>query len=192
MHTSLYDEPASYIFVGAQTSTNTSSSIVRVYVLVTTLPELESFTTRDTHSPKLNMQSSPTAPGYQRTAFVSPVVNRSRLYARSALLNSHFQSVRELHISTLSKIRAFQSEISSQSFIGILRQLYKHILHRNNPSCDVSQLVAQDHVVGLVQHFYPRRVDIPVDICDFGLGKAQKQRTTLSEAEQCTFASPST
>ncbi|KAL8962656.1 MAG: hypothetical protein Q9193_000974 [Seirophora villosa] len=45
-------------------------------------------------------------------------------------------------------------------------------------------LPSKDDLLGLAQHYYPARADLKVQVCDFGLGRAERTEISLGQVEE--------
>ncbi|KAL8655517.1 MAG: hypothetical protein Q9210_000823 [Variospora velana] len=51
-------------------------------------------------------------------------------------------------------------------------------------------LPSKDDLLGLAQHYYPARADLKVQVCDFGLGSAERTEITLGQIEEYWQSKP--
>ncbi|KAL8990174.1 MAG: hypothetical protein Q9177_001108 [Variospora cf. flavescens] len=51
-------------------------------------------------------------------------------------------------------------------------------------------LPSKDDLLGLAQHYYPARADLKVQVCDFGLGRAERTEITLGQIEEYWQSKP--
>lgn len=51
-------------------------------------------------------------------------------------------------------------------------------------------LPPKDELVGLARHYYPARADLKVQVCDFGLGRAERTEITLGQVEEYWQSKP--
>ena len=52
------------------------------------------------------------------------------------------------------------------------------------------KLPTNSHLFGLVHHYHPPRGEVPIQVCDFGDGRANHFSTTLGNIEQCWQQKP--
>ncbi|KAL8705938.1 MAG: hypothetical protein Q9201_000993 [Fulgogasparrea decipioides] len=51
-------------------------------------------------------------------------------------------------------------------------------------------LPPKDDLIGLARHYYPARADLKVQVCDFGLGRAERTEITLGQIEEYWQSKP--
>ncbi|KAL8969187.1 MAG: hypothetical protein Q9183_002111 [Haloplaca sp. 2 TL-2023] len=73
---------------------------------------------------------------------------------------------------------------------GPYRCLKNQLLSPFKESCRRPPLPPKDDLVGLARHYYPARADLKVQVCDFGLGRAERTETTLGQIEEFWQSKP--
>ncbi|KAL8944271.1 MAG: hypothetical protein Q9216_000566 [Gyalolechia sp. 2 TL-2023] len=57
-------------------------------------------------------------------------------------------------------------------------------------SCRRPSLPSKEDLVRLVQHYYPARADVKVQVCDFGIGRAERTEITVGQIEEYWQSKP--
>ncbi|KAI4282529.1 MAG: hypothetical protein L6R38_002873 [Xanthoria sp. 2 TBL-2021] len=76
--------------------------------------------------------------------------------------------------------------VSLQLRVSSTKVVYNRLMDcRRRPD-----LPSKDELIGLARHYYPARADLKIQVCDFGLGRAERNEITLGQIEEYWQAKP--
>ncbi|KAL8862290.1 MAG: hypothetical protein Q9178_001299 [Gyalolechia marmorata] len=160
--------------------------------IVSSLP-----TVREMHDRRTSSQSSLTVPPLPHHFSVTSSLTSEETVVSSKKVLTNFQKVAgrdpEIEARRLRKLSRLNTEYRFQK--GIYNRLMDY--YNASYSCLQNrllglflksrrrpQLPSKDELIGLARHYYPARADLKVQVCDFGLGRAERNEITLGQIEE--------
>ncbi|KAI4248411.1 MAG: hypothetical protein L6R40_000970 [Gallowayella cf. fulva] len=153
-------------------------------------------TVREMHNRRTSSQASLTVPPLPHNASLTSSVDSEETVVSSKKVLTNFQKVAgrdpEIEARRLRKISRCNTEALIQ------KSVYKRLVdwYDTSYSCLQNQflglflrsrrrpdLPSTDELVGLARHYYPARADLKVQVCDFGLGRAERNEICLGQIE---------
>ncbi|KAL8720978.1 MAG: hypothetical protein Q9225_002260 [Loekoesia sp. 1 TL-2023] len=154
---------------------------------------------REMHDRRTSSQSSLTVPPHTHISSVSSdetvvsskkvLTNFQKVAARDPRIEeerirrlSRFNTERERQRSVYQRLVAW----ADSSYYQLRNQILSpFIKSRRRPP-----LPAKDDLIRLAQHYYPARANVKVQVCDFGLGRAERTEITLGQVEEYWQSKP--
>ncbi|KAL8784546.1 MAG: hypothetical protein Q9213_003894 [Squamulea squamosa] len=160
-------------------------------------------TVREMHDRRTSSQASLPVPSLPHHPSVTSSVPSEETVVSSKKVLTNFQKVAgrdpEIEARRLRNLSRCNSEYLIQK--GIYNRLISW--YDTSYSCLQNQVLGlffksrrrpalppKDELVGLARHYYPARADLKVQVCDFGLGRAERTEITLGQVEEYWQAKP--
>ncbi|KAL8664490.1 MAG: hypothetical protein Q9202_003040 [Teloschistes flavicans] len=148
---------------------------------------------REMHDRRTSSKASLTVPSSTRISSVS--TEETLVSSKNVLTNFQKVAARDPGIEEdrIRKLSRYNTEYLRQRSVYnrlidwsdgphrcLRNQLLSPILRsRRRPS-----LPPKEDLLGLARHYYPARADLKVQVCDFGLGRAERHEITLGQVEE--------
>ncbi|KAL8698603.1 MAG: hypothetical protein Q9224_001780 [Gallowayella concinna] len=160
-------------------------------------------TVREMHHRRTSSQPSLAAPPLPHNSSLTASLNSEETVVSSKKVLTNFQKVAgrdpEIEARRLRKISRCNTEYFYQ------KGIYKRLMDWYDTSYNCLQnrtlglflksrrrpaLPSNDELIGLARHYYPARADLKVQVCDFGLGRAERTEISLGQIEEYWQAKP--
>ncbi|KAL8853448.1 MAG: hypothetical protein Q9221_001765 [Calogaya cf. arnoldii] len=166
--------------------------------IASTLP-----TVREMHDRRTLSQSSLTVPPLPQHPSVSSSLTSEETVVSSKKVLTNFQKVAGRDPEIEARRRRKLSRCNSEYLIQ--KAVYNRLMdwYDKSYSCLQNQVLglflksrrrpdlpSKDELIQLARHYYPARADLKVQICDFGLGRAERNEITLGQIEEYWQAKP--
>ncbi|KAL8772056.1 MAG: hypothetical protein Q9209_002722 [Squamulea sp. 1 TL-2023] len=160
-------------------------------------------TVREMHDRRTSSQSSLPVPCLPQHPSLTSTATSEETVVSSKKVLTNFQKVAgrdpEIEARRLRKLSPCNSEYLIQ------KGIYNRLMNWDDTSYSCLQnqvlglflksrrrptLPSKDELIGLARHYYPARADLKVQVCDFGLGRAERTEITLGQIEEYWQAKP--
>ncbi|KAL8675232.1 MAG: hypothetical protein Q9168_000352 [Polycauliona sp. 1 TL-2023] len=160
-------------------------------------------TVREMHDRRTSSQASLCVPPLPHHPSVTSSLTSEETVVSSKKVLTNFQKVAgrdpEIEAQRLRKLSRCNTEYAIQK--GVYNRLMNwydtsygclqnQILGLFFPSRRRPDLPSKEELLGLARHYYPARADLKVQVCDFGLGRAERTEITLGQVEEYWQAKP--
>ncbi|KAI4186950.1 MAG: hypothetical protein L6R41_003145 [Letrouitia leprolyta] len=154
---------------------------------------------REMHDRRTSSQTTLTVPGKSHNSSLSSeetVVSSKKVLTEFQKVAARDPRIEEARIHKLSRCN---TECLRQR--GVYDRLMKwadssygslsnQILSPFMKSCRRPPLPPKEELVRLAQHYYPARADVKVQVCDFGVGRAERTEITIGQIEEYWQSKP--
>ncbi|KAL8887912.1 MAG: hypothetical protein Q9192_006256 [Flavoplaca navasiana] len=160
-------------------------------------------TVREMHNRRTSSQSSLTVPPNPHHPSLTSSEASEETVVSSKRVLTNFQKVAgrdpEIEARRLRKLSRHNSEYLVQKGVynrlmdwydtsyRCLRNQFLGLFVKSSRRPD---LPSKEELIGLARHYYPARADLKVQVCDFGLGRAERNEITLGQIEEYWQAKP--
>ncbi|KAI4252371.1 MAG: hypothetical protein L6R42_007993, partial [Xanthoria sp. 1 TBL-2021] len=160
-------------------------------------------TVREMHDRRTSSQSSLTVPRLPHHSSVTSSLTSEETVVSSKKVLTNFQKVAardpEIEARRLRKLSRCNSEHLVQKGVynrlmdwydtsySCLQNRFLGLFFKSRRRPD---LPSKEELIGLARHYYPARADLKVQVCDFGLGRAERNEITLGQIEEYWQAKP--
>ncbi|KAL8812163.1 MAG: hypothetical protein Q9200_001243 [Gallowayella weberi] len=160
-------------------------------------------TVREMHDRRTSSQASSAPPSLPHNPSLTTSVDSEETVVSSKKVLTNFQKVAgrdpEIEVRRLRKISRCNTEYLYQK--GIYKRLMdwydssyaclqNRILGLFLKSRRRPDIPSKDELISLARHYYPARADLKVQVCDFGLGRAERTEISLGQIEEYWQAKP--
>ncbi|KAL8839581.1 MAG: hypothetical protein Q9170_001685 [Blastenia crenularia] len=156
-------------------------------------------TVREMHDRRMSSQSSLTVPSYPHVSSVSSdetVVSSKKVLTEFQKVAARDPKIEEERIRRLARCNTEYSrqrgvfdrlaDWADSSHTHLRNQILSPFLR----SCRRPSLPSKEELIRLAQHYYPARADVKVQVCDFGIGRAERTEITLGRIEEYWQSKP--
>ncbi|KAL9006684.1 MAG: hypothetical protein Q9188_000558 [Gyalolechia gomerana] len=141
-------------------------------------------TVREMHDRRTSSQTTLTVPAPSHISSLSP--DEPVVSSKKVLLNFEKVAARDprMEEERIRKLSRCNTEYLRQ------RSVYDRLVDWADSTRKRPPLPAKEELVKLAQHYYPARADVKVQICDFGVGRAERTEIIIGQIEDYWQSKP--